>query len=64
MTLAQMTLSQWIVLIFVGAFLLLMVAGLVTWVVQLIRSGRRYRQPNRKKHDKHEKHEKHAKARG
>lgn len=49
MTLAQMTLGQWILLIFVGAFLLLMVAGLATWVIQLVRSGRRYRPPNRKK---------------
>lgn len=47
--LAQMTLGQWILLIFVGAFLLLMIAGLVTWVVQLIRNRRRHRPPNRKK---------------
>lgn len=51
-TVAQMTLGQWLLLIFVGVFLLLMVAGLVTWVVQLIRSGRRHRPPNRKKADK------------
>ena len=44
-----MTFGQWILLIFVGLFLLLMFGGLIVWVTQLIRGGRRYRQPNRKK---------------
>lgn len=49
-----MTLGQWILLIFVGVFLLLMVAGLVAWVAQVVRSGRRHRPRHQRKHQKAE----------
>ena len=44
-----MGLTEWLLLIFVGVFLLLMAGAVVGWITQLMRAHRRHHPNKRKK---------------